>query len=505
MVHDGAMDKENLRTRVRATYQQGSDAVVDLVVALVGELTAQVETVATRVAVLEGENAALRVENAALRATVGTNSHNSSKPPSSDGPGIKPHPKRLRVVSGRKPGGQPGHDGHTLALVATPDEVQEHVPSHCHNCGQSLDEVAALRRERRQVVDIPPIRARVIEHQVVTRCCSRCGTETSGTFPPGVAAPVQYGPGVQTLAVYLTQEQLLPLARTSAVLAEVFGCPVSERTVERAVEACHERLAAVEAAIKQGVTEAKVAHFDETGVRIDGRTSWLHGASTAHLTFYAVHQKRGRAAMDSIGVVPRFRGRAVHDGLTSYWQYSQCTHALCNAHHLRELTFVLEHLGQGWARDLKSLLRESKQAVDDARGQGHAALSMETQQDLARRYDVILDEGMQANPLPPPTGKRGRPKRGKAGSLVDRLREHKSETLAFMTDLTVPFDNNQAERDIRMTKVREKISGCFRTPAGAERFCRIRGYISTLRKQGMPIFSALGQAIEGNPPLPVTS
>jgi len=504
-LHYKDMDTENLRGQVVDAYEQGADAVVALVVILMGELAAQLETMSARVTSVEGENATLRTENAALRATLGTNSHNSGKPPSSDGPGIKPHPKSQRVVSGRKPGGQPGHDGHTLALVDTPDAVQVHAPSHCQGCGQSLDDVAALRRERRQVVDIPPVRARVIAHQAVTRCCPRCGAETSGAFPPDVAAPVQYGPGVATLAVYLTQEQLLPLARTSAVRAEVCGCPVSERTVERAVADCHERLAAVEAAIKQGVTDAAVAHFDETGVNIGGQTAWLHGASTAHLTFYAVHQKRGRAAMDAIGVMPQFRGRAVHDGLTSYGHYSECTHALCNAHHLRELTFVEEHLGQSWAKDLKGLLREIKQTVDDARGQGRAALPMEARQAFARRYDVILEEGMRANPPPPPTGKRGRPKRGNAGSLVDRLREHKAETLAFMEDLTVPFDNNQAERDIRMTKVREKISGCFRTPMGAARFCRIRGYISTLRKQGMPIFSALGQAIAGTPPLPVTT
>jgi len=502
MVHDGGMDSENIRTRVQATYQQGSEAVVALVVALMSDLMAQVETVATRVTAVEGENAALRAENAALRARLGTTSHNSGKPPSSDGPGVTPHPKSQRVVSGRKPGGQPGHEGHTLALVDAPDEVRVHAPSHCPGGGQGLDGVPVRRRERRQVVDIPPVRARVIEHQAVTRCCPGCGAETSGAFPPEVAAPVQYGPGVATLAVYVTQEQLLPLARTSAVLAEVFGCPVSERTVESAVGECHERLAEVEAAIKQGVTEATVAHFDETGVNITGQTSWVHGARTAHLTFYAVHQKRGRAAMDAIGVVPRFRGRAVHDGLPSYWPYGQCAHALCNAHHLRELTFVQEHLGQEWARDLKGLLREIKQAVDDARGQELTALPTDAQREFAWRYDALLEEGMRANPPPPPTGQRGRPKRGKAGSLVDRLREHKAETLAFMTDLTVPFDNNQAERDIRMTKVREKISGCFRTPAGAERFCRMRGYISTLRKQGMPILSALGQAIAGTPPLP---
>jgi len=499
------MDAESLRAQVVDAYEHGADAVVARVVILMGEFAAQLEAMSARVTSVEGENATLRAENAALRAKLDTTSRTSGKPPSSDGPGVKPHPKSQRVVSGRKPGGQPGPEGHTLRLVDTPDEVRVHAPACCHGCGQSLDDVPALRRERRQVVDIPPVRAHVIEHQVTTKCCPGCATETSGTFPPDVAAPVQYGPGVATLAVYLTQEQLLPLARTRAVLTEVFGCPITQRTVERAVADCHDRLAVAEAAIKQGVTAAEVAHFDETGVNIRGTTAWLHVASTPYLTFYAIHQKRGRAAMDAIGVVPQFRGRAVHDGLPSYGHYSQCAHALCNAHHLRELTFVEEHLGQGWATDLKGLLREIKQAVDDARDQGLAALPAEARQEFARRYDTILEEGMRANPPPPPTGKRGRPKRGKAGSLVDRLREHKAETLAFMTDLTVPFDNNQAERDIRMTKVREKISGCFRTPTGGERFCRIRGYISTLRKQGMPILSALGQAIAGTPPLPVTT
>ncbi|MCA1598945.1 MAG: IS66 family transposase [Chloroflexi bacterium] len=492
------MDMESVRARVVDAYEQGPDAVVELVGTLMGELVAHLETVSARVTVLEGENAT-------LRARLDTNSRNSGRPPSSDGPGVKPHPKSQRVPRGRQPGGQPGHAGHSLRLADEPDEVQVHAPSHCHVCGQSLDDLPALRWERRQVIDIPPVRARIIEHQAATTCCPGCGTTTSGTFPPGVAAPVQYGPGVVTLAVYLTQEQLLPLARTSAVLAEVFGCAVSEATVERAVADCHERLAEAEAAIKQGVIEAAVAHFDETGVNVGGTTAWLHVASTPRLTFYAVHKKRGRAALDAIGVVPQFGGRAVHDGWTSYWQYSQCAHALCNAHHLRELTFVEEQLGQSWAKDLKGLLGEIKHEVDDARGRGRAGLPADVQRAFAQRYDAVLEEGLAANPPPPPTGQRGRPKRGKAGSLVDRLREHKGATLAFMEDLTIPFDNNQAERDIRMTKVREKISGCFRTTTGAERFCRIRGYISTLRKQGLPILSALSQAILGTPPIPLTT
>jgi len=503
--HHGTMDTESLRTRVGDAYQDGLEAVVALVATLMSEVAAHVETLAARVSALEGENATLRSENATLRAKLETTSRNSGKPPSSDGPGIKPHPQSQRVPSGRPPGGQPGHVGHSLPFVDTPDEVQVHAPAHCVGCGQSLAGVSAQRWERRQVVDIPPVRTRVIEHRAATTCCPGCGSETSGAFPPGVAAPVQYGPGVATLAVYLTQEQLLPLGRTAAVLAEVFGCPVSEATVERAVADCHDRLAGAEAAIKQGVTAAAVGHFDETGVNIGGTTSWLHVASTPHLTFYAVHPKRGHVAMDAIDVLPQFRGRAMHDGLTSYGRYRQCAHALCNAHHLRELTFVEEQLGQSWAKDPKGVLGEIKQAVDTARGHGLRALPVDVRQEFARRYDAVLEAGAQANPPPPPTGKRGRPKRGKAGSLVDRLRDHKDAALAFMADFAIPFDNNLAERDIRMTKVREKISGCFRTPTGAARFCRIRGYISTLRKQGLPILAALGQAIGGDPPLPLTT
>ncbi|MGH2670208.1 MAG: IS66 family transposase, partial [bacterium] len=255
----------------------------------------------------------------------------------------------------------------------------------------------------------------------------------------------------------------------------------------------------------QGVTEAEVAHFDETGAHLGGKTFWLHVASTPRLTFYAAHPKRGREAMDELGVLPAFRGRAVHDGLTSYGQYQDCTHALCNAHHLRELTFVEEQLKQAWANELKTLLLEIKQAVDEARERGLVAVAAKAKADFLSRYDAILADGARANPPPPPTGKRGRPKRGKAGSLVDRLRTHKAETLAFLEDFAVPFDNNQAERDIRMTKVRQKISGGFRTTSGADRFCRIRGYISTLRKQGIPIFAALANALSGTPPMPATT
>jgi len=492
------MDLTRLRDRVREAYPAGVDAVVAVILAVVGELAAQIESLSAVVSTLESENAA-------LRARLGTDSHNSSKPPSSDGPGVKPHPKSQRTPSGRKPGGQPGHVGHTLALVDDPDEVQVHGPGACAGCGASLAEIVALRRERRQVVDLPPIKAWVVEYQVETKCCPACGTETTGAFPAEVTAPIQYGPGVATVGVYLTQEQLLPLERTTTVLADLFGCSIAAGTLEKAVATCHTQLAEAEAAIKAGISRAAVAHFDETGVAVAGKTNWLHAASTADLTFYAAHAKRGQEALDAIGVLPTFRGRAVHDGWASYWQYPDCAHALCNAHHLRELTFVAEDLGQAWAQDLKGLLCEIKRAVDTAREQERGELAAEVKDEFATRYDTLLAAGLKVNPPPPPTGQRGRPKRGKAGSLVDRLIAHKEPTLAFMNDFAVPFDNNLVERDIRMTKVRQKISGCFRTTGGAARFCRIRGYLSTLRKQGLPILSSLRHAIAGNAPLPATA
>ena len=449
--------------------------------------------------------AALSAQVKALSDRLATDSHNSSKPPSTDEPGAKPHPQSQRVRQGRKPGGQPGHAGHTLRLVEKPDVVEVHSPGACGACGQSLASVPASAWERRQVVDLPPVRVQIVEHQVATKTCPGCGTRTGGAFPAGVTAPVQYGPGVSAIAVYLNQAQLLPLARTCEVLAELFGCPVAEGTVERAVGQCFTQLAAVEAAIKAGIIQAGVVHFDETGLRLGGGLAWLHVASTARLTYYAAHRQRGHGAVDDMDILPGFTGRALHDGWATYWRYLQCAHGLCNAHHLRELTFVAERLGQGWAQELADLLREIKRAVDTARAQGEDALAAERQQAFFARYDALLAAGLLANPPPPPTGQRGRPKRGKAGSLVDRLQLRRAATLAFMEDFTVPFDNNQAERDIRMTKVRQKISGCFRTTIGADHFCRIRGYLSTLRKQGLPLLSALRLTFAGIPPFPATT
>jgi transposase len=477
--------------------------MVGLVERLVAGFGEQLERVVAQVAMLEVENAALRSENQALRGRLAKDSHNSSKPPSSDGPGAPRRvPKSLRRAGGRRPGGQPGHPGANLTLVEQPDEVVVHRPSVCAGCGHDLGAAVVLRTERRQVIDLPVVRAQVVEHQAETRGCPGCGQATAAPFPADVPAPVQYGPGVATLAVYLHQEQLLPVERTGRVLGEVFGCEISSGTLERMVARCADAVADIVLAIRQAVIAAAILHVDETGLSLGGKTAWLHVASTDRLTWYATHRKRGREALDALGVLPTVRGRVVHDGLWSYWHYEQCAHALCNAHHLRELTFVEEQLEQAWAGRLKTLLLEIKEAADRARADGVPALPPDAQQGWIVRYADLVAEGLRLNPPAPPTGKRGRPKRSPAGNLALRLSTHQAETLAFMTDLRVPFDNNQAERDLRMMKVRQKISGCFRSMTAVDRFCQIRSYVSTLRKQGLPILAALADAVRGHPPVP---
>jgi transposase len=497
------MDHRTLREAALAAYAGGPEAVVGLVERLVAEFGEQVEGLASRIAVMEGENAALRSEVRALRGRLEKDSHNSSKPPSSDGAGApKRVPQSLRRVSGRRPGGQLGHPGAGLALVEQPDAVVVHRPGACAGCGQDLDAAPVLRTERRQVLDLPVVRVQVVEHQAETRGCPGCGRATTAPFPADVPAPVQYGPGVATLAVYLHQEQLLPVERTGRVLGEVFGCPISNGTLERMVARCADAVADVVAAIKQAVIAAATLHVDETGLSLNGKTAWLHVASTDRLTWYATHRKRGREALDALGVLPTVRGRVVHDGPWSYWHYEQCAHALCNAHHLRELTFVEEHLKQPWAGRLKALLLEIKAAADRARAAGVPTLPPDAQRAWTARYTDLVAEGLHLNPPAPGTGKIGRPKRSPAGNLALRLSTHQAEALAFMTDLRVPFDNNQAERDLRMMKVRQKISGCFRSMDAVDRFCRIRSYVATLRKQGLPILASLADAFRGRPPVP---
>lgn len=474
----------------------------EVVVALVEQLVAQVAVLQAQGVTQAGELARLQARVKELEDRLATDSHNSSKPPSSD-PGIR-RTRSLREPSGRKPGGQPGHPGTTLRLVETPDRVMRSSPEQCPGCGAALGAVPATAIERRQVVEVPPLKLEVVEYQVEVKQCPCCGAETKGTFPAGVSEPVQYGERMQALGVYLHVYHLLPDGRTSELLADLFGAGLSPGTVDTAMQRCAAGLVKTEAAIKKGLRAAAVAHFDETGCRVEGKRYWLHVASTATLTHYGWHRKRGKEAIDAIDILPKFGGRAIHDGLPLYLKYP-CLHGLCNAHHLRELTFLEEQQQQVWAGEMKTLLRAIKGRVAEVQAAGGTQLDAATRQAFAARYQEVLDAGFAVNPdveERSPPGKRGPKKQSKAKNLLDRLSSQREAVLAFMADFRVPFDNNLAERDLRMVKVQQKVSGCFRSDDGATAFCRTRSYISTVRKQGHPVLTALEHVFAGTPFVP---
>jgi transposase len=459
----------------------------------VAEKDALIRAQFAQIQVLVAEVAALTAKVAELEGRLVLTSRNSSKPPSSEGYG-KPKPKSLRRPGKNPPGGQKGHEGHTLKKAESPDHIVLHAPRAICECGLPLSEATVV--EARQVFDLPSLHYEVTEHRVLAACCA-CGKRHRGEFPEGVNAPVQYGPGLKAAAVHLTQHHMLPAQRTADLMGDLFDLPLSDATVLAAVEEAGERLEPTVTAIGQAISAAPIAHADETGLRVNGKLHWLHVLATGLLTWMGIHPNRGKKAFDAFGVLTSFVGTLIHDGWQPYRDLV-CMHALCNAHHLRELTYVFEEMGQTWANRLIELLLAACQEVTAA----GAPLAPERIAHFRSLYREIIAEGEAANPRAPPSGKRGRTRQSKAVNLLHRLRTYADDVLRFMTDPGVPFTNNLAEQAVRMPKVKQKVSGCFRTVTGAQSFCIIRSYLDTLRKQGANLFHALTQTFQGNVPQP---
>ena len=445
------------------------------------------------IAALRAENASLKARIAELERRLGLNSSNSGKPPSSDGLKKPVRVKSLREGSGKQRGGQKGHKGETLRQVTDPDDVVDHYPSACSMCGAGLGPEASVGHSARQVFDLPkPQPLIVTEHRAHDCQCAACGAKTRAPFPHGVNAPVQYGVGIAAFVVYLLHYQLLPEDRLAELMADLFGVKLAAATIARMSRTCAERLRGFAETVRDLVAGAPVKHMDETGFRIGGKTQWLHVASTALLTFYRVCAKRGSLLANVAGIV-------VHDHWKPYYTMQGVQHALCNAHHLRELKALVEIEKEEWARKMQRLLRRACHAANRARERG---IPMKPQliECCERRYDAILAEGLGFHEAQVPLARaamkgggkwRGRAPRRTGHNLLLRLATRKQDTLRFLHDPTVPFTNNQAERDGRMMKLRQKISGGFRSPEGAMDFALIRSFFSTAKKQGWNIIDAL--------------
>lgn len=460
---------------------------------------------AARAAELEAENAQLRDLVVRLEARIlelerqlAKNSQNSSLPPSADNQAQREARRKpaKREKGKRNKGKQPGAPGAHLERVAEPDRVVDHAPSACRGCGGDLSGAEITGIESRQVFDLPDHRAEVTDHRAEKRRCA-CGCETTATFPPEAIAPACWGPKVRAVAVYLLVRHHVPIARVAEILSDLLGAPVSTGWLAGLNRQAATDLVPFIDELKDRLADEPVAHVDETGCRVAGAKQWFHVFSTALLTLLGVHTRRGNIATEAMGVLPRFTGVVVHDRYAPYWRYTKARHAVCNAHILRDLAAIAEvDRYKPWANAMAALLVDAKRRCDRAREQGRSQLPRGQRQLVRDRYDAILADYFAANAAPSGGWPKGSYARD-AANLAIALRDRRPDVLRFVADLAVPFDNNQGERDLRMAKLQQKISGSFRTDHGAQNFASVRSYIETARKHGVNPLDVLTQLFNG--------
>jgi transposase len=474
----------------------------EVLAALVASLRQELADALGALEETRGQLTQARERIAELEARLRQTPRNSSEPPSSEGlDKPPPRPRSLRKKTGRKPGGQDGHEGTTLAQVARPDREVRHEPGWCRRCGAGLAGRPVTGVERRQVFDLPEVAVTVTEHQLIERECG-CGQRTKGAAPQGAGGPVQYGPRIAAVIVYLYAGQFLSKQRTAQALAELFGIPLSSGTVAGITARAAGRLGEFLEHARGQIAASEVAGFDETGFRVQGRLHWVHCARTSKYTLLMVHPKRGTEAMKAMGVLPSFAGVAVHDAWAPYDTYTGPDHQLCCAHALRELQAVTDAVPAGqwcWATQAAEALTAMQDLVREAIGQGRDAVDPATLAAQVRLFRSAVLAGASQ------TAARSGPLMKKHHALARRLRDRQDDYLRFTTDFRAPPDNNGSERDIRMVKLRQKVSGCLRTLTGARQFCAIRSYLSTAAKHGLADFDALVMLTKGQPWTPAAA
>jgi transposase len=436
-----------------------------------------------------------------LEEKLGMNSSNSSKPPSSDNKLSKK--KATQKSSEKKRGGQKGREGKNLKRVEIPDKIIELKPKECNHCQKDISKIKSQKTIKRQVFDLPPMSIEVTEYQRHQVCCPHCQTKNQKEFPLEVKSPTQYGNGLKSFVSYLNTHHMLPYERITELLEDMIHHKISTGSIYNFLSEGYDKLEGFEEELKKRLLQEEVLHADETGVNIKGELNWIHVASSQTAVHYGVHKKRGKEAINEIDILPQYKGILVHDHWTPYNAYTNITHSYCNAHILRELQAEIDKNDKSWAKEMQKLLKEANKSVRTQKEEGKSSLSQELKEKIVKNYEKLTKEALKTYPPPKESKKRGRPKQEKGKNLLDRLIRYQEETLRFIYDFRVPFTNNLAERDLRMIKVKQKISGTFASFTGAELFCRIKSFIATLKKNALSVLAGLQSCYAFQPMQPL--